>query len=63
MAAVSAAGISWRVVRMWVGDKNTERQMKIQKSINYCPVCRKNPRGNTIPAVPLKTDRKIETIY
>jgi hypothetical protein len=45
MAAVSAAGISWRVVRMWMGDKNTERQMKVQGSIKYCPVCRENPRG------------------
>lgn len=54
MAAVSAAGISWRVVRLWAGDKNTERQMKNNVSGNtgqYCPVCHERPRGKKILGV------------
>lgn len=52
MAAVSSAGISWRVVRIWVGDKNTERLMKKNGAVGkYCPVCRKNPRGVISPQI------------
>jgi hypothetical protein len=58
MAAASAAGVPWRVVRMWAGDKNTERKMKDNVKGNtgqYCPLCRQNPRGRDIPSVSIKT--------
>jgi hypothetical protein len=52
MAAVSAAGISWRVVRKWHGDKNTERRMKNNaRSYQYCPVCNEHPRGTKSPVI------------
>jgi hypothetical protein len=52
MAAVSSAGISWRVVRLWIGDKNVERQLKNNVRGNtgqYCPECHERPRGNAVP--------------
>lgn len=42
MAAVARAGIEWRVVRTWAGDRNLERRLKkYKKAWRFCPVCRK----------------------
>ena len=59
MAAVSSAGIPWRVVRLWAGDKNIERKMKNNVRGNtgaYCPLCAKRPRGNSILGIEVKYD-------
>lgn len=40
MAAVTRAGIPWRVVRTWEGTRDDERRMKAQKNTKrVCPVC------------------------
>lgn len=40
MAAVSAAGIGWRVVQTWKGDRNLERRIKNCHGLaQCCPVC------------------------
>lgn len=42
MEVVSAAGIGWKVVRTWVGDRAFERSLKRRKNTprRLCPVCR-----------------------
>ena len=41
MAAVSEAGIGWRVVRTWEGGRDLERRLKRRKnSPRLCPICR-----------------------
>lgn len=41
MAAVSAAGLEWKVVRTWWGDRAMERRMHVRaNSRGWCPVCR-----------------------
>jgi hypothetical protein len=47
MAAVSAAGIGWRVVRTWAQAGRTfERQLKERKNASrLCPVCRAAKEG------------------
>jgi hypothetical protein len=44
LAAVSAVGIKWAVVRLWVGvDPDMERELKAQhNAARFCPVCRRN---------------------
>lgn len=40
MAAVTNAGIDWRVVRDWEGDRNFERKLhNMHSSPRICPVC------------------------
>ena len=41
MAAVGRAGVGWRLVRAWSGDRARERKMKNQKNTPraFCPVC------------------------
>jgi predicted GIY-YIG superfamily endonuclease len=40
MAAVSEAGIGWRVVRTWEGGRDLERRLKRRKnSPKLCPIC------------------------
>jgi hypothetical protein len=42
MAAVADAGIPWRLVRTWEGDRSLERQLKDQhNSPRLCPICQK----------------------
>lgn len=44
MAAVSAAGIGFKVVRTWDdGDRNKERRLKRSGGASrYCPICKAN---------------------
>lgn len=42
LQVVRAAGIGYRVVRTWEGDRGLERKLKRQKgSPRLCPVCQK----------------------
>jgi predicted GIY-YIG superfamily endonuclease len=42
LAAVSAAGIEWSVVRTWDGTRDFERSLKNRKNApRLCPVCAK----------------------
>lgn len=41
MAAVSTAGIGWRLVQTWPGDRALERKLKGQHNApRFCPICR-----------------------
>jgi hypothetical protein len=41
LAAVNAAGIGYRIVRVWKGSRTLERLLKQKKSSpRLCPVCR-----------------------
>jgi predicted GIY-YIG superfamily endonuclease len=41
LKAVEAAGISFKVVRTWDGDRAFERKLKNRKNASrYCPICR-----------------------
>lgn len=41
LAVVTAAGISWRVVRTWIGGRGYERRLKRRHGpYRLCPVCR-----------------------
>lgn len=41
MAAVGLAGITWEVVRTWVGDRSLEKRLKVLKNSRLlCPICR-----------------------
>lgn len=42
MEVIAANGISWKVVRTWVGDRAFERLLKRRKNTprRLCPVCR-----------------------
>jgi predicted GIY-YIG superfamily endonuclease len=43
MAAVNRAGIDWRVVRVWQGDRALERKLKNRKNApKLCPICRQD---------------------
>ena len=43
---VNAAGIGWRVVRTWTGDRHLERRLKSQGGhARLCPVCSPKPRN------------------
>ncbi|MGE0128060.1 MAG: endonuclease [Blastocatellales bacterium] len=40
MEVITEAGIEWRVVRTWQGDRKLERQLKKRKEAPaLCPVC------------------------
>src|SRR5574342_245929 len=40
MQVIAAAGIGWRLVRTWPGDRTLERQLKRRKaSPRLCPLC------------------------
>lgn len=40
MAVVTNAGIDWRVVRTWDGDRTFERRLKNGRNVpRLCPVC------------------------
>ena len=42
LKAVNDAGIGYRVVRTWDGDRSVERRLKNwKKASDLCPVCRK----------------------
>lgn len=50
MAAVSAAGITFTIARLWTGTRNDERALKRKKNApaRLCPICRPKrggPRG------------------
>jgi len=55
MGVVNRAGISWRCVRAWVGDRATERRLKnIGGAARLCPVCTPtNRRGKFAPDHPV----------
>lgn len=41
MQVIKEAGIQWRVVRVWAGDRALERLLKLQhNSPRLCPICR-----------------------
>lgn len=40
MTAVRKAGITWRLVRTWEGDRERERRLKKRTGVQHCPVCR-----------------------
>ena len=42
MEVIAAAGIAWKVVRTWRGDRAFERRLKRRKNTprRLCPVCR-----------------------
>jgi hypothetical protein len=42
MEVIVAAGIGWKVVRTWAGDRSFERALKRRKNTprRLCPVCR-----------------------
>lgn len=42
MEVIAAAGIGWKVVRTWAGDRSFERRLKRRKNTprRLCPVCR-----------------------
>ena len=42
MEVIAAAGIAWKVVRIWPGDRGLERRLKRRKNTprRLCPVCR-----------------------
>lgn len=45
LAAVSAAGIDFQVVRTWPGaDRRFERRLKAKAATRWCPVCSPRPR-------------------
>lgn len=45
LAAVTKAGIKWRLVRLWKGTRNDERHFKYNgASTPFCPICRPRPR-------------------
>jgi len=45
MAAVTKAGISWRLARVWRGDRSAERRLKNQhNSPRFCPICQAEKR-------------------
>jgi len=49
MAAVSEAGIPWRLVRTWEGGRDVERRLKRQHNApRLCPIC-KQGRQLTLP--------------
>jgi hypothetical protein len=57
MAAVSEAGIVWRLVRTWDGDRALERQLKRQHNApRLCPLCRMGRQG----VLPLETATRRE---
>ena len=40
MEVITTAGIEWKVVRTWKGDRNRERQLKNRKEAPaLCPIC------------------------
>lgn len=44
LAAVSAAGIDFKLVRLWEGTRNDERAIKnCRQAMRYCPVCQAKP--------------------
>ncbi len=48
MAAVSAAGIEWELVRTWVGGRTLERKLKNRKkAAHLCPYCTHQRRTRT----------------
>jgi hypothetical protein len=65
MEIVTAAGIAWKVVRTWAGDRTFERSLKRRKNTprRLCPVCRGQVAYDAVderivlpPAVPDRTD-------
>lgn len=55
MAVIRAAGVTWRCVRTWPGDRKLERKLKNRKDApRLCPVCagaKANNRANNRKAV------------
>ena len=43
MEVIASAGIAWKVVRTWAGDRAFERRLKRRKNTprRLCPVCRR----------------------
>jgi predicted GIY-YIG superfamily endonuclease len=49
MEVVTQAGIEWKLVRTWPGDRNFERRLKNRKdATKLCPICNEKAmsRGN-----------------
>lgn len=46
LEVVNKAGIGWKVVRTWEGDRKLERKLKNQKKASrLCPVCKAKSKG------------------
>lgn len=46
---ITAAGISFEVVRTWSGNRKFERQLKKRKKSTFlCPVCAEDRRANKV---------------
>ena len=43
LAVLRERNISWRVVRVFDGDRRFERKLKAAGSVRLCPVCRVRP--------------------
>jgi predicted GIY-YIG superfamily endonuclease len=50
MEVIAAAGIAWKVVRTWAGDRAFERSLKRRKDTprRLCPVCRGEVTYNAV---------------
>jgi hypothetical protein len=59
MAAVSEAGIPWRLVRVWEGGRDVERRLKRQHNApRLCPICRRGRQA----VLPLEAKTKFERL-
>lgn len=58
MVAVKRAGIAWELSRVWPGDRDLERRLKIQGgAARRCPLCGVHPRP--VALLPRNTDGSV----
>ena len=57
MEVIAAAGIGWKVVRTWAGDRAFERRLKRRKNTprRLCPVCRGEVPYDAVEEAPVPT--------
>jgi hypothetical protein len=50
MLVITKAGITWQLARVWPGDRNLERRLKVQGGASRrCPLCGVTPRPGPLP--------------
>ena len=68
MEVIKAAGIEWKLVRVWTGDRSLEKKLKRRKNApkRLCPVCMGlvgydalDERNVLPPGVPEEVDRPV----
>jgi hypothetical protein len=60
LEVIAAAGIDWRLVRIWPGTRTLERRLKGRHSgVRLCPACRGVARQATGPGAAKKTDMEV----